>query len=418
MACLRTTLTTLLISACVLSPLVSVNEASAIDIPQGDGDIQLPPVGTGGSPGVAEPPLMVYLTRYTYYVGEVITGQLDCPSCYPEGPTFFDGAGMMIAGTIVYDELYYGSFVFIPNEPLAVGLYTAQLSYAAADFEVVEGPALLPSYSARLIEDPHPVGEPLACQSYVPGYETYAYFQTRIDAGLAISITGESYDQYRYEFSIDEGETRASTSSGFPLASFREGHGEFCVEVFATPYNGDPELSLGTTCLDPDSELELGVQDLLYGTVESVLRVCELPPDGYTEEWCTHHEEAFVRHSCQGFVLEACLRARYDCPEGDLPEFYDENGIDPNDPNAPFGPSGGTGGMGAGGTGSGASSNGDGGGETPEDASGDESSAEAGGCGCRLSSSRQVGSDGGALLLVGLGGALIALRRRERKLTT
>lgn len=423
---LRRSLPFLWISVCALAPVASITEASALIIPTEDTDAPPESSATGGSPGVAEPPPMVYLNRYTYYLGEVITGQLDCPSCYPEGPIFMDQMGTILAGTVVYDETHYGSFVFIPSEPLPVGLYLVQLDFSSTNFEVIEGPATIPTYQAALVEDPHAVGEPLACQSYVPGYEAYAYPQTRIDAALALSIMGESHDQYRYEFTIDGDASRTSTSAGYPLASFREGHGEFCVEVFGIPYNGDSEVSLGTTCMNPDAELDLGVQDLLYGTIESVLRVCELPPDGYTDDWCAYHAEAFTRHSCQGFVEEACVQARYECPEGDLPEWYDANGIDPNDPNAPYNPndpnrgtggsSGGTGDGGTGAIGTGATGSGGLDGSDSEDSSGDESGTDVGGCSCKTGPSRGLASENGALLLFGFGGALIALRRRERKL--
>src|SRR5690606_7663531 len=81
--------------------------------------------------------------------------------------------------------------------------------------------------------------------------------------------------------------------------------------------------------------LVLGVRDEPFGLVENVLRVCTVPPQGYLEDWCDLHTEAFVRHNCDGFIYEACMEARYECEAGDLPEWFDENGIDPNDPPDP-----------------------------------------------------------------------------------
>lgn len=373
-------------------------------------------MSTGGSAGVAEPPLSVYLDRYTYYVGEIITGDLDCPDCFPEGPLFQDSLGNQITGTIIYSETNYGAFVFIPDVPLPVGIYSVSLDYASTGFEVVLGESLPPTYEVGLSESPNPVGDAIECQSTVPGYAGAVYPQSRIDAALGISVMGDSADQYQYEFSLDAAE-RISLDAAYPPATFRQGNGEFCVEVFAIPYTDTPEFSLGTVCMDPDVELELGVKDIPYGSIESVLAICELPPDGYMDEWCAYHAEAFVRHSCAGFVEEACVQARYECPDGDLPEWFDENGINPD----ATGGNGGTGGNGSGASGTGAmgsgatGSGGDGVTNEGADLGDDEASAEAGGCSCTTGVSKSFIAGNRTFLLAFLGGALIVLRRRERK---
>lgn len=415
MASGRPSLSLLLFATSICAPLTATSLASALVPPDsGSGDVD-PGVGTGGSQGVAAPPLSVYLNRYTYYVGEVITGQLDCPGCATTVPIFLDSMGNEVSGTVIYGDEYYSTFTFIPDTPLPIGTYTVALDYASTGFEVIEGQPTLPTFEASLFESPSPVGDPIECQSTVPGYSAAAYTQTRIDAALTVSILGTSADQYQYEFSVD-GAPRLSTGAAYPLATFRQGDGEFCLELFAIPYTETPEFSLGIVCLDPDAELNLGVQDIPYGSLDNVLAVCELPPDGFTDEWCAYHAEAFTRHSCAGFVVEACVQARYECPEGDLPEWYEENGIDPNDPDAPNG-TGGGGTGGTGGTGTGAS-----GGnvetETDPESSGsddEDTSTETGGCSCRTGISRSVGSGNRAFVLIGLGAALIALRRRERR---
>src|SRR5690606_31065027 len=138
--------------------------------------------------------------------------------------------------------------------------------------------------------------------------------------------------------------------------------------------------------------------------------VCEIPPDGLMVEWCEYHAEAFTRHSCAGFVEAACLEARFVCPGGDLPEWFDEN---------PEGTGGtGNGGSGTGSTGSGATGSGTGGNEI-DDVEGSHpgnsrDSTETGGCSCSTTS-RSMGSGSRAFLVLGLFGALIALRRSERK---
>lgn len=413
----------LLAGACIGSLLVSVPEASALVLPPDDGGEDVDPgastagsQGAGGSVGVDAPPPGIYLNRYTYYVGEVITGQLDCPDCSTTGPIFHDQMGIEFSGTLIYSETHHGAFVFLPDAPLPVGMYLVDAEYATTDFEVIEGEPAPAFYEARLFEQLNPAGEPIECQSTVPGYSETAHPQTRVDAGLTISIGGESSDQYQYEFSIDADATRTSTSAGFPLATFRKGHGEFCVEVFALPYTDSPDVSLGTVCMDPDAELMLGVRDTPHGSLSNLLATCELPPDGYADEWCAYHTEAFTRHSCAGFIEEACVQARYECPDGDLPEWYDENGLDPDEPNAPNnGTGGGGGGNETGGNGAGASG---GGGEDGVGAdSGDQEDVnEAGGCSCSTGISGSFGAGNRAFLFVGLGGALIALRRRERKL--
>src|SRR5690606_9124172 len=91
-----------------------VEQASAIDIPP-------PSAATGGSTGAPIAPPTVYLTRTTYYTGEVIAGHLDCPTCYSNGPIFRDQYGEPIPGTVVYRETNGGAFVFVPDEPLGVG---------------------------------------------------------------------------------------------------------------------------------------------------------------------------------------------------------------------------------------------------------------------------------------------------------
>ena len=437
MAFRRSSHTFLLVAALACAPLTSISLANAL-VPPGDGDGEDGDIiiggsqGTGGSAsgvggsasatggyiGVDAPPPGVYLNRYTYYVGEVITGQLlDCPDCSATGPIFLDSMGGEITGTLIYSDTSYGAFTFIPDAPLPVGTYSVALDYASTGFEVIDGEPTPPTYEAHLTESPHPVGDSIECQSTVPGYAATAYTQTRIDAALTVSIRGTSVDQYRYESSVDDA-PRLSTSAASPLATFRQGDGEFCLEVFAIPYAGTPEFSLGTVCRDPDAELTLGVQDIPYGSLDSVLAVCELPPDGYMDEWCAYHAEAFTRHSCAGFVVDACVQARYECPEGDLPEWYEENGIDPDDPNAPNGTGGsGTGGAGTGAAGSGASNSGgnDGTGALAGDPIDDGTSSETGGCSCTTGISQSFGASNRAFLLFGLGGALIALRKRGRK---
>jgi hypothetical protein len=410
MACRPRLLSFLLFTTAVLAPLASSKPVDAFVPPDGTD----PSSGAGGSAGAAEPPLSVYLDRYTYFVGEIVTGALDCPSCSADGPIFQDAQGNQITGTIIYDEVNYGAFAFIPDLPLQVGIYSVNLGYASTGFEVVEGESLPPTFEAVLAESPSPVGDPIECQATVPGYTGTYYPQSRIDAALGISLVGMSADQYQYEYSLDGGE-RISTSAVYPLATFREGNGEFCIEVFAIPYAASPEFSLGTVCLDPDVELDLGVKDEPYGSLDSLLAGCEIPPDGFMDDWCAYHAEAFARHSCSGFIEAACLEARYECPDGDLPEWFDENGINPDGTGGT-----GNGGSGTGATGSGATNAGTGGSDGVDvdgsDSGNDTGSSEAGGCSCRLGSAKSRGSGDRAFLVFGLLGALIALRKHERKL--
>jgi hypothetical protein len=154
---------------------------------------------------------------------------------------------------------------------------------------------------------------------------------------------------------------------------------EVCFQVFATPLTGGAETTLGSDCVQTSEVEGLGVSDQVFGNLNFVIARCTVPPAGYETEWCDFHAQASVDHSCDSYVYDACVAARYDCPDGDLPEFEYTLVTEPN-PNDP---------------------NGD----------GDQDPDQSGGCsvsGARLG----AGSAWSPLLLLLLGATILGRRRK------
>lgn len=135
--------------ACALALLVGSwfggKDACAFVPPEGEN------TASGGSQAADDPPPDIYLSRSTYYVGEVITGFVQCPSCYPEGPVITDLEGNLMSGTVAYGDIGPQSFAFIPDEPLGVGQYVVTIGAGSTSyFDVVQGQGEVPSFEASV----------------------------------------------------------------------------------------------------------------------------------------------------------------------------------------------------------------------------------------------------------------------------
>jgi hypothetical protein len=309
------------------------SEALALVLPEGD---EAP---------VAPPSDEVELAASEYPSGGLITGWLNCFSDCMASLQFQDAEGNILTGTFI--TLPEGSpfgFAWQADTALLPGTYQASLpgmySTDVAPFIVVEASEELPSVASALSPYDQGGGEPVVCVEPVPGILSQFHETTETVPFLGLTVEGPNTSQYIYVVSLNEGEAMPFTQITSHSSVLAADATEVCFEVFAVPVIGGDEVSIGSECLPTNSIGGLGEREEIYGTVESTLSTCVVPPAGYEEEWCTYFSPASVDHSCDGYYAEACEAARAECSDGDGgSEVIDqeerannENGDDKNSP--------------------------------------------------------------------------------------
>lgn len=268
----------------------------------------------------------IYLESTQFVSGGVIVGRLECYTelCSDEALVFLDAVQPDISGQFVdvSGTLGAGYFAFLPDVPLAPGTYWIDLRSGTlagfVEFEITEASTALPSVSVVSFNPSTPDGARVDCLALAStALEQGFYESARYQASVSATVTGATANQYIFDLRLAGDE--ANRFMGRTLVRTAEGEpSEVCFEVFGRPIVGGDDVSLTEDCLSTDG-LTLGVVEEISVGMESALRLCTVPPDGYFDEWCAAFAEQFVAQSCVGTHPEACFAARQDCPEGDHP---------------------------------------------------------------------------------------------------
>lgn len=335
----------------------------------------------------------VILSASVFPSDGLITGTFYCSSvCFPEDLQFIDGDGMVVAGTFVDVSATRPDldFAFLPDAPLAVGMYSTRLlsGYSSAIFSVEASTEDLPTVTSTVVAQMHPAGEPVTCLESASGVNPGNFHESsETRAGLTVAIQGVDATQFAFTLELESGEDTAFLYGLNHQVDLGSEARVVCFDVTATPLQGGETINLGNQCVDTSTVENIGVSEGIFGNSTFVLTRCTVPPAGYEDEWCDLFAQAAAEHTCDGMGdFDACVAARYDCPLGDLPEYEHTLAEDPSNPK-------------------GATKDGDG--------DENENAEESAGCSCRMGAGvlSRGGSSGFLLLL--LGGATL-YRRRTR----
>lgn len=269
----------------------------------------------------------VHLSASVFASGALITGHFECiTGCTADDLLFYDSEGMLLDGMIVDVSASRPdlNFAWQSSTPLAPGSYTVLMppSYTPAAFTVVEATSELPALTPSLQTQKSAAGDPVTCIENSEEATVVVFYESVLnEAVLRLSPEGINATQYSYSVEVEMG-ARAGFNGGSYSINLGDESREVCFEGFAMPLLGGDEVSLGTDCVQTSEVAGLGLSEEIVGNLNAVLNRCLEPPTDYEDEWCALFAQASMDHSCEAFAYkDACVAARYACPDGDLPEF-------------------------------------------------------------------------------------------------